>query len=132
MNEMQFAAALVEETRRTENPRLQALIKWCEETSAKVGACKGDVVDLHNHAVISASALLMELRFVEESGISNPPSPEYSPYNRHDEILLMHRVHANIEEKTLTITPIAVDQKGVEVKEIELTPITLPAINYED
>ena len=111
MQEASFMKGLVEEIRRSKDPRFKAVNEWCLQVAQKLQSCDGDAEKQELHVAVVTWELLIGINELEES---LPPdtialAATYTTCNENDRIAPQYSIKIDFNEKTVVIMTNTID-----------------------
>ena len=102
---------LVEEIRRSKDPRFKAVNKWCLQVAQKLQSCDGDAEKQELHVAVVTWELLIGINELEESLTPDTIAlaATYTTCNENDRIAPQYSIKIDFNEKTVVITTNTID-----------------------
>lgn len=139
MQEAKFARGLMDEIKRSKDPRFHATLAWCSKIAKDMNTCDGDAEKQELHVAVVTWELLIGIGELEEtlSGevIELPPTSTYC--NQTDLLAPKHELQIDFVQKTITITAtfvcfgtIILPINMVTEKLVDIEPLVLPLSGF--
>ncbi len=111
MQEASFMKGLVEEIRRSKDPRFKAVNEWCLQVAQKLQSCDGDAEKQELHVAVVTWELLIGIHELEESLTPDTIAlaATYTTCNENDRIAPQYSIKIDFNEKTVVITTNTID-----------------------
>lgn len=102
---------LVEEIRRSKDPRFKAVNEWCLQVAQKLQSCDGDAEKQELHVAVVTWELLIGIHELEESLTPDTIAlaATYTTCNENDRIAPHYSIKIDFNEKTVVITTNTID-----------------------
>ncbi len=102
---------LVEEIRRSKDPRFKAVNEWCLQVAQKLQSCDGDAEKQELHVAVVTWELLIGIHELEESLTPDTIAlaATYTTCNENDRIAPQYSIKIDFNEKTVVITTNTID-----------------------
>lgn len=111
MQEASFMKGLVEEIRRSKDPRFKAVNEWCLQVAQKLQSCDGDAEKQELHVAVVTWELLIGINELEESLTPDTIAlaATYTTCNENDRIAPQYSIKIDFNEKTVVIMTNTID-----------------------
>ena len=111
MQEASFMKGLVEEIRRSKDPRFKAVNEWCLQVAQKLQSCDGDAEKQELHVAVVTWELLIGISELEESLTPDTIAlaATYTVCNENDRIVPQYSIKIDFNEKSIVVTTKTID-----------------------
>lgn len=111
MQEASFMKGLVEEIRRSKDPRFKAVNEWCLQVAQKLQSCDGDAEKQELHVAVVTWELLIGISELEESLTPDTIAlaATYTACNENDRIAPQYSIKIDFNEKSIVVTVSTID-----------------------
>lgn len=111
MQEASFMKGLVEEIRRSKDPRFKAVNEWCLQVAQKLQSCDGDAEKQELHVAVVTWELLIGISELEESLTPDTIAlaATYTACNENDRIAPQYSIKIDFNEKSIVVTVNTID-----------------------
>lgn len=111
MQEASFMKGLVEEIRRSKDPRFKAVNEWCLQVAQKLQSCDGDAEKQELHVAVVTWELLIGISELEESLTPDTIAlaATYTACNENDRIAPQYSIKIDFNEKSIVVITNTID-----------------------
>ena len=139
MQEAKFARGLMDEIKRSKDPRFHATLAWCSKIAKDMNTCDGDAEKQELHAAVVTWELLLGIGELEDSLSTEvmEVAKTSTCWNETDTHGPKHELLIDFEQKTITVTATFVCFGAIVLpinmtteKQVDIEPLVLPLSEF--